>query len=106
MVVTSDTATPAPAHSPTRGLVEAGHRRLLRLPRGTDKQPCPAGLPQRRRNPLVVQPPAARPAGPNNVGEDEEDGRRVAPRASHSSPLAISALCRQAPEVGAVCGVR
>src|SRR3954462_4618001 len=83
-------ATPAPAHSPTRGLVEAGHRRLLRLPRGADKQPCPAGLPERYRNPLVVQPPAARPAGPNNVGEDEEDGRRVAPQASHSSPLAIS----------------
>ena len=77
---------------------------FFRLPRGADKQPCPPGLPERRRNPLVAQPAAARPAGPNDVGKDEEIGRRVAPQAAHPSSLAFRALCRQTPEVGAVCG--
>ena len=38
------------------------------------------------------------------VGTDGETGRRVSPQASCPASLAQRAVCRQTPEVGAVCG--
>jgi hypothetical protein len=36
--------------------------------------------------------------------EHHAAGRRLAPKTAHPAPLAASALRRQTPEVGAVCG--
>src|SRR5690348_18062191 len=38
------------------------------------------------------------------MGADAEARRRLSPPTSHTPSLALSALCRQIPEVGAVCG--
>ena len=38
------------------------------------------------------------------LGSDKEAGGRLAPKTAYPSSLAQSALRRQAPEVGAVCG--
>ena len=38
------------------------------------------------------------------MGADGEAGRGLAPETPHPSSLAEPAVCRQAPEVGAVCG--
>jgi hypothetical protein len=46
----------------------------------------------------------AQPEGVRGVGADGETGRRVSPEAPCSASLAERAVCRQTPEVGAVCG--
>src|ERR1700733_12837202 len=53
---------------------------------------------------MDTQPTKAQPTGQDDMGENEEAVKGMAPKDSNSSPLAVSALRRQTPEVGAVCG--
>jgi hypothetical protein len=47
---------------------------------------------------------APRRRSQDNVGPDGEAGRGLASETPYPSPLAEPAVCRQTPEVGAVCG--
>ena len=94
----------APANPRTRGLAEAGGSGLLRLPCRAHKRAHAAHVPERGRVPLDAQPTQAQPAGQDDMGEDEDAVRGVAPQAPGSPSLAIAEVCRQTPKVGAVCG--
>ena len=94
----------APVHSPTGKVAEAGRHRLLQLPCRADQQPCLGGVPLPRHRPLATHAAATQPEGRLDVGEDRQDRQRLAPQTAHPSPLAAATLCRQTPEVGAVCG--
>jgi len=85
----------------TRGLAEASRSRLLRLPCRADKRPHASHVPKRGRVPLDAQPTQAQPAGQDDVGQDEEAIRGMAPKAPRPPSLAVSAVRRQIPKVGA-----
>jgi group II intron reverse transcriptase/maturase len=61
-------------------------------------------LPPLCHGPVAARASAAQSKGRRDVGADREVGRRLAPKAPNPSSLAERSLCRQAPEVGAVCG--
>src|SRR5208283_3106904 len=60
-------------------------------------------LPPLRHRPLAALATAAQPEGPDDMGADEEVGRRLASKTPHPSSLAERSLRRQAPEVRAGC---
>src|SRR4051794_463176 len=74
------------------------------LPCRADQQPRLGGVPLPRHRPLATHAAATQPEGQLDVGEDRQDRQRLAPQTAHPSPLAAATLCRQTPEVGAVCG--
>src|SRR5271155_3373162 len=82
----------------------AGRSRLLQLPRGADQRLCSARLPAPRHRHLAAHAAASQPKGSDHVGTDDEAGERLAPETDHPSSMAERSLCRQPPEVGAVCG--
>src|SRR5277367_3265287 len=82
----------------------AGRSRLLQLPRGADQRLCTARLPAPRHRHLAAHAAASQPKGSDHVGTDDEAGERLAPETDHPSSVAERSLCRQPPEVGAVCG--
>src|SRR5271165_6665469 len=85
-------------------MARADRRRIFRLPHRADQQPgvirvslpCPC--------PLVSATMPAQPEGERGLDEDGEAGRRISPDAPCPASLAERAVCRQTPEVGAVCG--
>ena len=93
----------APAHPRTRTMAKAGCHRLFQLPRRADKQRGVGRLPPLRHRPLAALATAAQPEGPDDMGADEEVGRRLASKTPHPSSLAERSLRRQAPEVRAGC---
>ena len=60
-------------------------------------------LPPLRHRPLAALATAAQPEGPDDMGADEEVGRRLASKTPHPSSLAERSLRRQAPEGSAGC---
>src|SRR5580658_2749877 len=85
-------------------MAEAGRCRLLRVPCRAHQQLGTGRVPLSRDLSLATQPSATQPKGRLHVEEDDETGGRLAPTAQNPSSLAASAVCRQAPTVGAVCG--
>jgi hypothetical protein len=85
-------------------MAEAGHNRLLQLPRRADQQRGAQCLSLPSNGSLAPDAPAAKPEGPDDVGADGEAGGGLATEPPHPSSLAEPAVCRQTPEVGAVCG--
>src|SRR5271166_1744570 len=85
-------------------MAEAGRGRLLQLPRRADQQPYPLGIPALRDRPLATNAAAPQPEGPLRVGPGRQAGGRLAPQSANPPSVAQRALCRQTPEVGAVCG--
>src|SRR4051795_12618130 len=67
------------------------HARPLEFP-----LPCP--------RPLAMRPAPAQPTGSHDLEEHGSAGRSLAAHASDIPPVAVSALPRQTPKVGAVCG--
>src|SRR4029077_9825886 len=53
---------------------------------------------------MATHAAASQPEGPDCVGPDGRVGGRLAPQSAYPSSVAERALCRQTPEVGAVCG--
>ena len=94
----------ARASSRSREMARASRRRILRLPRRADQQPGVIRVPLPRRRSLAPAAMPAQPEGVRGVGADGETGRRVSPEAPYPASLAECAVCRQTPEVGAVCG--
>ena len=92
---------PIPIQGKWLGQVVAGY---FRLPCSADEQSCARGIPLSCRQHLAAHARATQPEGQNDMGADEEDGRRLAPSAAHPAPLAQCTLRRHSPEVGAVCG--
>src|SRR5271165_1810072 len=82
----------------------ASRSRLLQLPRGADQLLCTARLPAPRHRYLAAHAAASQPKGSDHLGTDDEAGERLAPETNHPSSMAERSLCRQPPEVGAVCG--
>src|SRR5215217_6372963 len=93
----------APAHSPAGAMAEAGRHRLRRLPCCADQQSCLSGVPLSHCRPLATHASATQPEGWFDVGENSVHRQRLAPEATHPSPLAAAAFCRQTPKVGAEC---
>src|SRR5208283_1158327 len=85
-------------------MAEAGCCRLLRVSCRAHQQLGAERVPLSRGLPMATQSSTAQPKGRLHVETDEEAGGRLAPTAQNPSSLAASAVCRQAPEVGAVCG--
>ena len=85
-------------------VARAGRRWILRLPRRADQQPGVICVPLSRRGALAPAALPAQPEGVRGVGTDGETGRRISPQAPCPASLAQRAVCRQTPEVGAVCG--
>src|SRR5271154_3277723 len=85
-------------------MAQAGCQWLLPIPRGADKWSGPRGIPIPCHRSLAADAPAARRETSNDVAEDRKAGRRLAPQTEYPSSLAKSALRRQTPKVGAVCG--
>ena len=84
-------------------MAKAGCHRLFQLPRRADKQRGVGRLPPLGHRPLAALATAAQPEGPDDMGADEEVGRRLASKTPHPSSLAERSLRRQAPEVRAGC---
>jgi RNA-directed DNA polymerase len=94
----------APADPRARGMAGTGRPRLLQLLRSADQRPCTRRVPPPRHRPLAAHAAASQPAGSDHMGTDDAARERLASEADHPSSLAKRSLCRQAPEVGAVCG--
>src|SRR5215469_1164943 len=103
-----DQGEAAPVHAradPRSGeMAETGRPRLLQLLRSTDQRPCTRSIPAPCHRPLAAHATATQPKGSDHVGTDDAAGGRLAPETDYPSSLAKRPLCRQAPEVGAVCG--
>src|SRR5664280_495282 len=84
----------------------AGQRgaRVLRLPRRADQLSCPVGIPPPCRRPLAARLAPAQPEGPDEVDNHGTAGGALAAQTPDIPSLAVSALSRQTPKVGAVCG--
>src|SRR5450755_4994564 len=85
-------------------MARAGRRRVLRLPCRADQQRGIIRVPLPRRCALASATVPAQPESVRGVGADGETGRRIPPKATYPPSLAKCAVCRQTPEVGAVCG--
>ena len=94
----------APAHPRTGKMAEAGRHGLLQLSRGADERSrrCSAFRHPRHR-PLATHASAAQSEGRHDVGADRRGWPTTGSQTAHPSSLARAALCRQTPEVGAVC---
>src|SRR5258706_8423472 len=84
-------------------MAQAGGYWLLCVPRGAHELPGTQCIPALRHRPLAACASAPQSKGPNDVGPDQEDRRRLAPTTSNPSSLARAALCRPSPKVGARC---
>jgi group II intron reverse transcriptase/maturase len=94
----------APDNPSTGKMAGACHHRLLQLSRRADQQSRTRGIPGRDHPSLAVASQPPQPEECSHLGPDEGAGGRLAPTTAYPSPLAQSALRRQTPEVGAVCG--
>src|SRR5580693_8292252 len=81
-----------------------GGEGLLRLPRRAHQQSCPLGIPSPCRRTLAPRPAQAQPEGSNVVDRHGQTGGPLAAQTPDIPSLAHSALPRQTPKVGAVCG--
>ncbi len=78
--------------------------RLLCLSRGAHEHAHPLEFPLPRPRSLATRPAPAQPTGPHDVEQHGAAGGSLAAHAPDIPPVAISALPRQTPKVGAVCG--
>src|ERR1700759_5711481 len=76
-------------------MAEAGHPRLLQLPRGADEQSRPGRLPRRDRQRLAVGADPTQPKRLKEMGADESAGGRLASKTENPPSLAKSAVRRQ-----------
>src|SRR5450631_3511176 len=77
---------------------------LLRLPRRAHQLPSPLGVPAPRCRTLAARLAQAQPEGSNVVDRYGPAGGSLAAQTPDIPSLAVSALSRQTPKVGAVCG--
>src|SRR5215469_9053412 len=84
-------------------MAEAGRGWLLRIPRSADELGRAGCLPDRGSPSLVVDTWTPQRERTSQLGSNEEARCRLAPATSHPSPLAKPEICRQPPEVRAVC---
>ena len=84
-------------------MAEADHSRASRLLRSSHKQPGSSSVPAHSGRSLATHASAAQPEGWLHLGAHGEAGERLAPQAADPSSLALGALRRQTPKVGAEC---
>src|SRR5580704_17356438 len=84
-------------------MARANRRRLFRLPRRADQQPCAERVSIPRPRSLASAAMSAQPKSKNAMDAHDETGRRVPPPAASPASLAKCPLLRQTPEVGAEC---
>src|ERR1700760_748738 len=77
---------------------------VLRLPRRADQPPCPFSIPSPCRRTLAPRLAPAQPERQDVMDGHGQAGGSLAAQAPDIPSLAISALSRQTPDVGAVCG--
>src|SRR5262245_2505173 len=85
-------------------MAEAGRHRLLQLSCRADQPASPRRIPRYGRQRLAAGPPPTQPKVHREPGTGARACRNLAPQTAHPAPLAQPAVCRHAPEVGAVCG--
>jgi hypothetical protein len=81
-----------------------GGEGLLCLSCGAHEHARPLEFPLPRPRPLATRTAPAQPTGSHDLEEHGSAGRSLAAYAPDIPPVAISALPRQTPKVGAVCG--
>jgi len=84
-------------------MAEGGGHRLLRVPRGAHKLAGSFGVQVPRHRPVATIASAAGPEGSHDMGPDDSTCEGMAASPPNPSPVAECTLCRQPPEVGAVC---
>src|SRR5271170_2493824 len=84
-------------------MAEAGRSRASRLLCSPYKQSGASCVPTRSDRSLATHASAAQPERRLHVGPHGEAGERLAPQAACPSSLALGALRRRAPKVGAEC---
>jgi RNA-directed DNA polymerase len=83
------------------GSVMRGYFAYLRR---ANQHACPGCVPPPRHRPLAPRPAPAQPEGSHDLDRHGQAGKPLPAKAQDHSPLAVSALPRQIPKVGAVCG--
>jgi group II intron reverse transcriptase/maturase len=87
-----------------QGRWRGGGAGLPRLPRRAHQRAGPLGVPPPCYRSLATRPAPAQPEGQDDMDRHGQTGQSLAAQAPDIPPLARSALPRQTPKVGAVCG--
>ena len=87
-----------------RGYLRAKPGSMLLLPRRAHQRAGPLGVPPPCYRSLATRPAPAQPEGQDVMDRHGQTGQSLAAQAPDIPPLARSALPRQTPKVGPVCG--